>query len=277
MDEVEYVELPPSAELTALVRRFWYLRAPSPLRFERILPMPFVHLIVNLGQPYRVLRRGDNPIGETFEGAFVSGLQTRYLVNENPRIIEHVGAELQPYALRALGATDPATLTDTVQDADAVLPGIGRLRDAIGPAPLPVEAVTRLDADLRRRLRPQPPHAAVVAAVRLMAAEPERPIAGVARLCEVSHKTLIEQFKRHCGLTPKAYSDVYRFHRFLSALPQSGPMPSWTELLARAGYYDQPHFIRSFARFTGLTPRAYYDATREHGLEFPSFLAQAEG
>lgn len=277
MSEFEFVELEPSAELAPLVTRLWYLRAPSTLRFERVLPMPFVHVIVNLGEPYRVVRRGTESVDATFRGAFVSGLQSTYLVNENPQLIEHVGAELQPYALHALSQTPPVEVANTVKAVDAVLPGLERLRDAIGPSPLPVEAVTRLDSDLRRRLRPEPPHPAVVMAVRLIAADPDQLIVDIARQCGVSHKTLIVQFRRHCGVTPKAYADVYRFHRFLAALPRTGAMPSWGDLISRAGYYDQPHFIRSFARFTGLTPRAYYAAVGEHGLEFPSFLAQAEG
>lgn len=277
VSDFEYVELAPSPELAPLVNRLWYLRTPSALRFERILPMPFVHVIVNLGEPYRVVRRGAESVNKTVRGAFVSGLQSTYLVNENPQLIEHVGAELQPYALHALSQMPPAQVTDTVQEVDAVLPGLDRLREAIGPSPLPVEAVTRLDSELRRRLRAQPPHPAVVTAVSLIAANPDQLIGDIARQCGVSHKTLIGQFKRHCGVTPKAYADVCRFHRFLGALPRSGAMPSWTTLLSQAGYYDQPHFIRSFARFTGLTPRAYYAALGEHGAQFPSFLAQAEG
>ena len=274
--EVEYVELPPSADLAHLVTKLWYLRAPSPLRFERILPMPFVHVIVNLAEPYRVVRRGSEPVGDTFVSAFVSGLQSSYLVNENPAVIEHVGAELQPYGLRPFTTVDPSAVADRVLAADDVLPGIDTLRDRIGRDPLPVEAVPMPESELRSRLRDAPPHPAVVAAVRLIAANPDRPIAELARLCEVSHKTLIVQFTRHCGVTPKAYADVYRFHQFLGALPRSGPMPTWTELLSTAGYYDQPHFIHVFSRFAGMTPRAYYDALKEHGMEYPSFIAQVD-
>lgn len=274
--EFEYVELPPSPDLAHLVTKLWFLRTPSVLRFERIVPLPFVHIIVNLAEPYRVVRRGSEPVGDTFGSAFVSGLQSSYLVNENPAVIEHVGAELQPYGLRPFTTVDPASVADRVVAGDAVLPGIESLRSRVGRDPLPVEAVTMLESELRSRLRAAPPHPAVVTAVRLVAADPDLPIAELARLCEVSHKTLIAQFKRHCGVTPKAYSDVYRFHRFLAALPRSGPMPTWTELLSTAGYYDQAHFIHVFSRFAGMTPRAYYDAVKEHGLDYPSFIAQAD-
>lgn len=278
--EVDYIELPPSPDLAHLVTRFWYLRTPSPPPFERIVPMPFVHIIVNLSSTYRVVRRGTEPAGVSFASASasasVSGLQSSYLVNENPELIEHVGAELQPYGLRPFTTFEPSAITDRVLPADAVLPGIEALRDRIGRDPLPVEAVTVLESALRSRLRATAPHPAVVAAVRLIAEDPDRPIAELARLCEVSHTTLSAQFKRHCGVTPKTYSDVYRFHKFLGAVPRQGSMPTWTELLARAGYYDQPHFIRTFFRFTGMTPRAYYDAVKEFGLDYPSFVAQGD-
>lgn len=275
--EFEFVELPPSPELSHLLTRLWYLQGPSPLRFERIVPMPFVHLIVNLGEPYRVVRRGDDPVDETMHGSFISGLQSRYLVNENPAVLHHVGAELQPYALAAMTTTPMSQLADRVVDAEAALPGIGAVRERLGRHPLPVEAISTLESALRSRLAGAEPSPTVEAAIALLAANPERTIGGVAAELGVSHKTLIGRFVKSAGVTPKSYADVHRFHRFLGELPRTGELPAWSELVARAGYYDQPHFIRVFSKFTGMTPRAWFDIVREHGRDYPSFVPMVEG
>ena len=74
-------------------------------------------------------------------------------------------------------------------------------------------------------------------------------------------------------MTPKAHADVQRFHQFLRRLAEPGDLPTWTELVASSSYYDQPHFIRSFTRFAGVTPRAYVKALGDDGRAEPSFLA----
>lgn len=272
-DDAEYLERAPASDLAHLVTKLWYLRTPSPQQYERIVPLPFVHFIVNLSEPYRVLRRGDAAVDEAFAETFVSGLQTSYLINENPSVIHHVGVEFHPYGIGPFTTLPVAELAGRVHDGNAVLPGIGRLRVVVNGLPA-TEALNLVEAELRRRLRPGVhPHAAVVAAVRMIADDPDQPIAAIAERSGASHKTLIAQFHRHCGVAPKVFADVYRHFRFLGELPADGQMPTWTELVARAGYYDQPHFIRVFTRFTGMTPRVYLETVRRFGAEHPSFVA----
>lgn len=276
MDEASgplYVERAPTADLAPFITKLWYLRTPSPGRYERIVPLPFVHLIVNLSEPYRVIRRGETAVGETFVKAFVSGLQTSYLINQNPALIRHVGVEFHPYGMHPLTLVPATELAGSVRDGDEVLPGIGALRDAVGGA-APEDAIDLVQTELRRRLGPSAdPHPAVVAAVRMISDDPDQPIAAIAAGSGASHKTLIAQFRRTIGVGPKAFADVYRHYRFLAELPADGPMPTWTELVGRAGYYDQPHFIRVFTRFTGMTPREYLETTRRFGSDHPSFVA----
>ena len=100
-------------------------------RFERIVPIPAVHLIVNLGEPYRVVARGRAPVDTVITGAFVSGVQLDYLLNENPPLIHHVGAELAPWALPAFGI-DPVRVAERVVEAEELFPGVGEVTDLDG-------------------------------------------------------------------------------------------------------------------------------------------------
>jgi AraC-like DNA-binding protein len=73
-------------------------------------------------------------------------------------------------------------------------------------------------------------------------------------------------------VTAKAHADVIRFHALLAELAQPGPLPTWTELVGRSSYYDQAHFIRAFARFTGYAPREYLRHLGEAGRAAPAFV-----
>lgn len=261
--EPPYVERRPTAGLREAVRRLWRLRVPSPERFERIVPLPAVHLIVNLAdEPYRVIARGREPVGEHFPRAFLSGVQLDYLLNENPAEIHHVGAEIHPWALGAWGIV-PADAAQRVQAAAPLLPGIDEVGDLDG-----------FEALLLRRLdgawRPDP---RVVIAVTAISDDPSLPMRDLAAAAGLTPQGFIAAFRRACGVTPKRFAEVCRHQAFLAELPAEGELPPWTELVARGGYYDQPHFIREFRRFTGMTPTAYLEHRRRYGHGDPSFLA----
>ena len=240
----------------------WRLSMPSPERFERIVPIPAVHLIVNLGEPYRLVARGRAPVDTVITGAFVSGVQLDYLLNENPPMIHHVGAELAPWALPAFGI-DPVRVAQRVVVAEQVFPGVGRVTTLDG-----------LEGYLLSRLAPRwAADRRILDAVSSMLDRPERPMSALAADAGLTPKGFIALFRRHCGVTPKRFAEVCRHHAFLQQLPVEGRLPSWTELLAHAPYYDQPAFIREFRRFTGMTPTAFLEHRRRYGAADPSFLA----
>jgi AraC-like DNA-binding protein len=78
---------------------------------------------------------------------------------------------------------------------------------------------------------------------------------------------LAQAFDRSVGLSPKGLARVLRFRRALRGLDEAGGGPvSWARLAALAGYADQPHFIRDFRVFAGVTPAAYLRERRAVGF-----------
>ncbi|WP_291378957.1 AraC family transcriptional regulator [Demequina sp.] len=265
-----YMERQPSPALTGVVRRLWYLSAPTRGTIERILPIPYVHAIANLGEPYVVMSHGETPVGLTCAGAFVSGLQSTYLVNRNPAHLHHVGAELEPFAWRAFGV-DP--FADEVRGAGPILPlvdGVSATHHGTRDADAALDALDAALVNSRAGVSPDP---VAIAVAREIAKDPDTPIAEVARRSGITPSAVAAAFRRATGVTPKAHADVHRFHQFLRAISEPGELPTWTELVARSSYYDQPHFIRSFTRFAGISPRAYVRALGDEGRAGPSFLA----
>ena len=67
-----------------------------------------------------------------------------------------------------------------------------------------------------------------------------------------SPRRLIERFRDHVGLPPKAAARVIRLDRAVSAL-RSGT-PRIAEVAAACGYADQAHLGRELRELGGITP-----------------------
>lgn len=269
-----YLERTPGPPASSIATSIWYLQGPSPTRSETILPLPFVHLIINLGEPYTVVRHGSDRRDDVLSGPFVSGIQSTYLINENPPELHHVGVRLSPGGLFALTTEN---LTDRVVRAEDVVPGVDRLSRELSAEP-PEIAMARLEEWLVSSIRPDwRPSPLADAALAMIHENPSARMADIAHTLGTTPKSLIGAVKRHCGLTPKRYADVYRFFEFVQAVPDGPPFPTWAELVARTGYYDQPHFNRCFVRFTGMTPRQYLESKRRPGSAASFLASDAEG
>lgn len=270
MSGFDYVERAFEAPLSEIATRAWYLKGPSPERYERILPLPYVYLIVNLGEPYRVLRRGDDATSLTVSGAFLVGVQPHFVVNENPALLHHVGVEIRPEALLALADRH---VGHGIVPAEDLLPGADALRAALVAAPDPATALDVLGRQLSEWTRPQwSPHPVVGRALADVAQNRGRTVRDVAQGAGVAPQTLVSLFRQFVGITPKRYTEVLRLFNFVNEVAHVDPVPTWAEMAATAGYYDQPHFNRVFRRYVGTTPQQYLDAVRASAYGEGSFV-----
>lgn len=267
-----YEERPAPAGLEAFVSKTWFLRYPRIRRYEKILPLPFAHLILDLSDPYRLYEAETGWV--VVDGAFVSGVQRGFLVIENPDLVVNAGVEFTPAGLGAFSRTPSSAVVGRVQDAENVLPGATDLcRAARATAADPAAVLDAIEAFLLARRRAEvSPDPVVERALALLRSEEDLGLAEVARRCGVSHKTLISHFHAACGLPPKAWSDVWRFHRLVSSLPIGAAMPTWADIAAGSHFFDQAHFVRTFRRFSGLTPSAYLRQVQQFGPEAATFI-----
>lgn len=73
----------------------------------------------------------------------------------------------------------------------------------------------------------------------------------------LSQKSLIQQFRKLIGITPKEFVQLKRFQKFIGLLSDGADISSLTSLAFECGYFDQSHCIREFRKFTGTTPTDY--------------------
>jgi AraC-like DNA-binding protein len=269
VEGVVYVEHPAPEGLADAVTRMWFLDAPRPRRYEKILPMPFAHTIVNLSDPYRLYDRHGR--GSVVPPAFVSGLQSEYLVIESTKRIRHLGIEFTPTGLARFAPQLARTTVDRVLDAATVLDGITAIDLRVPAEGDPDEALAALDRFLRAHTS-DPADPVITAAIALIHADTERPMNEIASELGIVDRALVNRFRRTTGTTPKRHAEVVRFHRLIDAVHAGGGRPDWADLAVAAGYYDQPHVIREFRRFSGWTPARYYRMVAEHGPDAAHFV-----
>ena len=95
-------------------------------------------------------------------------------------------------------------------------------------------------------------------AVDLLTKQEEISISALAKLCQVSHKTLIKHFKIHLIRTPSEFKKVIRFRKTLNKKIGTSDKLSLTELSYIVNYFDQAHMINSFKSLTGLSPKKFF-------------------
>lgn len=82
----------------------------------------------------------------------------------------------------------------------------------------------------------------------------------LAKLIGFSERQLERKFKQQVGLTPKLLSRIMRFQKFI-AVSKTSPDLTLTDASLSCGYYDQSHFIKDFAKFSGVNPMSYLSSS----------------
>lgn len=255
-----FATLKPPAPLADLVESIWDWDAPPPAhRFERMLPLANAGLIINLaenetrvyedvpGLPCHKLSgvaldapRHRSFIIDTAEQVAVMGVvfhcggaaaffreRMDVLVNEHVDVADIVGTRasgLRERLLEAHGATARMTILHRWL--------VGIAGSATVPAP-----VVHATAWLRRTPS----------------------LAGIAAICRetaMSPRRFGTVFREHVGMSPKRYARLQRFHAAASGARYDGRV-EWSRIAADCGFYDQPHLVREFREFSGMTPSAY--------------------
>ncbi len=72
----------------------------------------------------------------------------------------------------------------------------------------------------------------------------------IARDAGLSPRQIERNFKQVLGMTPKEYQQIVRFQHALGLLRDNTP----SQAAILAGYYDQSHMTKDFARFSPWTP-----------------------
>jgi AraC-like DNA-binding protein len=223
----------------------WSLEGPRSVSYHE-LPFPGIPLILNLGSPWLV------------EGAsldsFLAGLHTRPSRVTGERTFSCLELRLTPLGARRLLGLPLYELANGSYALEELLPGVGRLTARVREAQDWAERFDLFEAFLGERLADTPPAPRELdwAWRQLVHSGGRIRVRELATHLGWSPRRLIERFRDHVGLPPKAAARVIRLDRAVAALRSGGPRIA--EVAAACGYADQAHLGRELRALGGITP-----------------------
>jgi AraC-like DNA-binding protein len=224
----------------------WAREGTTAPRELREVPFPGLPLILNLGAPWRV-------DGERLD-SFLAGLSTRPTAVTGERSYACIELRLTPLGTRRLLGRPLHELADRTVALEELLPGSTLLAEAVSEAPSWNARLDLVEAFLARRLADTeaPPRELDWAWRELVRSGGRVPIRSLVDELGWSPRRLIERFREHVGLPPKAAARVIRFDRAVASL-RSGT-PRIAEVAVACGYADQAHLSREFRALGGVSP-----------------------
>jgi len=243
---VPYVELTPSAALRPWVECFWTRSDDAPSGEHRVLPDGCADLVFDLSA------------GEST----AVGTMTKPLYLPPGGSYEFAGVRFRPGRAAAFLRMPLAEITDARVPLGDIWKGWSddaiwtRNRRAESPS---LQMVTRLEAELLRRLDPDRDRRVDEAIARIVDSGGTLRIEPLAREIGISRQHLARQFLHHVGISPKTFARVMRFRRVTDTLHADR---DWADVAVANGFYDQSHLIADFRELAGTTPDAFHFSHR---------------
>jgi AraC-like DNA-binding protein len=246
----------PSPLLAGLAREVvGYRETASGVFFQREAAPLTVPLIVSLGTPF-LIALDREPGAADRQPSFAAGLHPGPVHIRSDGAAECVQLDLTPLgAFRLFGGALPE-LAGRMVDIEALFGADGRrLRDRIGAEPCWDRRFDMLEGFVAARLHHTPSPEIAFAWRHLLRHGGAAPMAGLAAEIGWSRQHLSARFTAQIGLGPKAVARMLRFHRACRLARQG--TGGWAAIAAEAGYADQAHLAREFARLAGEPPSAW--------------------
>ncbi len=251
----------PSYPLSQFVESFVYYKDYKPTHaVDRFLPDGNINLIVDLTDYPKFIYDNDTLKEiQSCRNVWFSGIRNRYITIPSGRDSEMFIVNFHKGMAYPFVEMPLYELTDYVVDGELVMSGeILNIREQLLVARTPKEKFICVERCLttlyRKKLHVNP---FVGYAVHEILKAPQAVTIGdISRKVGYSQKHLINMFKSHVGLTPKAFLKVIRFQKAIGEI-ELRKTPDWVTVAHESGYYDQAHFNNDFRQFSGFTPQQY--------------------
>lgn len=274
-----YISHIPSSPLNSYIDDLYYLDGPAPYSHLKNFPMPSIHLMVNFGQPFTVSALDQAQPFATCSQSWWVGLFSACHVVNWPSTVQFFGIHFKPGGAAPFLQLPLSELHNQVVALDALWgPFANELRERLHEAPTIQAGFALFEQLLLARLYRGSPGLELVqhGLEEITHHHGGLSIRKLSDQLGISQNHLNTQFKRLVGISPKEFARLSRFFHVLRSIDPGQPV-DWTLIAHQAGFYDQSHFNKDFATFTGYNPTDYLRLRRRFSAQNPQqppFLGQ---
>ncbi|WP_448702877.1 helix-turn-helix domain-containing protein [Mucilaginibacter sp. AW1-3] len=233
-----------------------YVRAILVIENEQ-LQSPFVLPLFANGTPTLLFttaagRMGGNEHYLTLFGQTV--LPQQLLIADNFKLIAYF---LQPYALSTLFNISALELTDK-PIALNMLTGRSELQEQLLNAAATNQLLQLIDDYLYSKITAirREDKRLIYASERISSTSDKHILTTVQHELHMTERTFQRLFEQHIGVSPNQFRRIWQFNQAFGQI-NNGNFRDLSAVAYHHGYADQSHFIRTFKKFTQLTPSAY--------------------
>ncbi|MEM8860382.1 MAG: helix-turn-helix transcriptional regulator [Chloroflexota bacterium] len=248
----------PQPPLNQFIECLWHVDLQVPYTREKILPTSSIELIINFGPPHRKYNTAETDFN-LMKDSWIAGFQTGFIVNEPVAETLMVGVRFKPGGAYPFLGLPILEITDYVLDLDHLWgPFAAELRERLMYLNTVADQFSLLEKILMSRLKDDRSSIPAVdfAISNIFSAGGNLSLRDLSHDIGISQKHLNHQFKKTVGVSPKQLSRIVKFQHVLNQINPAVQI-DWSEIAYDCHYYDQSHFNRDFASFTGMSPTAY--------------------
>jgi AraC-like DNA-binding protein len=244
----------PAFPLTRYVDSIWrttHAGTPSPR--QRVYPNGAMALVLHLKQPTLSFFLDDER--QSIRVPLLAGPYSRAFEIDPSESTAVIGVLFRPGAAR----TFFPVAAHELHNADIALSELNpseaeQLLNDVCSASGEDEQLLAVEEYLRQKMRDGAAvHPAIDYVVECMSRDGGMRLGHIQQDIGLSHTRLNQLFREHVGVTPKLFCRIRRFRALLDRIEKGMPV-NWAEAAADCGYFDQPHLIRDFRAFAGITP-----------------------
>lgn len=244
----------PSEELSDIIQSFWMIdsEGDNHIHQQKIIPDGFPELIFHYGDPYKINISG---LWELQSKELIGGQIRNHFFLENTGESKMFAIKFKPWAIRELFELEMSSITDKVIIIPkAIKEKVVEIKEIAISTRSFSEKVAGIEAWFQK-MKISKFHSNYKAVQYIQDKNGLTQLNELTNICNTSERTLERYFKSYIGLSPKFYSRIIRFSSIFELVQEE--TIDWQDIVYKAGYYDQSHFIKNFKEFTGEDPTRY--------------------
>lgn len=254
MNEIElYRIIPNNPILKKMINFYWVLKSKKDIVIHgKLIPMNNVDLIINLSTPIKYKCKAKE---RTFKNSHFIGIHDNHIVVEQNGILDVLGISFYPLGFYPLIKEPLSKFANNIVTIDQIIPAFKNIAEHMAEIESSQQRIAIIEELLLNNidfdLLPDRSYDTLIK--DFLSHGDTLNIKDYCKNHFHNQRTVERFFKKHIGITPKAFLMNTKFQKSIKRL-RANKLDSLAQIGYEFNYYDQTHFIKSFKSFMGNTP-----------------------